>query len=242
MEKEGIFPYVFKLKTPTQKDIVENFSKISEEIESLNRLRLDIVYKEFRFKSIGSQKLPVSLTCRTKEEFLCFIDKESQMARYEARYDLATKEFLEFKNLNLTCRRVFMVENEITALCFPDIKESIVIFAQGYGVGVFRDVKWLKQREIYYWCDIDMDGFAILSQARRYFPQIKSLFMDIETLEEFKELGVKSSLKIYKKLDNLTKEEMIVYDRLFNDYYGENFRLEQERLAVLNRLREKTDE
>jgi len=129
-----------------------------------------------------------------------------------------------------------MVENEITALSFPAIKNAIVIFAKGYGVGVFKDVKWLNDKEIYYWGDIDMDGFAILSQARGYFPQIQSLFMDINTLEEFIDLGVKSSNKSYKKLLHLTEDEELLYERLFSDYYGENFRLEQERLPVLSRI------
>jgi hypothetical protein len=142
----------------------------------------------------------------------------------------------EFKNLSFTCKKVYMIENEITALSFPNIKDAIVIFAKGYGVGLFKDVKWLEDKEIYYWGDIDMDGFAILSQARGYFPQIKSIFMNIKTVEEFKELGVQSSDKVYKKLDNLAKEEALLYERLFSDYYGKNFRLEQERLPVLSRI------
>jgi len=353
MSDEELFPYCVKLKTLKQKDIVEYFSQISKEIEILKKLKLDIEYKEFRFKNIGLQKLPITLTCRSREEFLNFIDKKDEFENFKTRYFKATKEFPrlkklflekpkllleidldkvlqtvtflhnnpkpniyarefpmvgidtkfieknkktidmflvatldidlynnidklfyngferkyglkyklplvrfrildkdlyinglsdltinieEFKNLSLTCRRVYIVENEITALSFPDIKDAIVIFGGGYSVGILEEVEWLKDKEIYYWGDIDMDGFAILSQARGYFLQIKSLFMDTQTIEEFGTLHVKSQNKQYKKLYNLTKEEMLVYERLFSDYYGENFRLEQERLPVLSRI------
>lgn len=354
--EEELFPLVVKLKTLRQKDIVENFLTIKKAIEKLQNTTLSIEYKEFKFKGIGSQELPVSVTCRTLEEFLKFIGKEEEYERYEINYHKAIKEFPklkklfsdkpkllleiesqlgkilkiitffcahpkpniyirelpmvgidtkfveknkkaidlfliyvldkdlydgsivklsnngfekkysfkyklplvrfrildsdfylkglsditttidEFQKLDFTCKKVFMVENEITALSFPAIKNAIVIFAKGYGVGLFKDVKWMRDKEIYYWGDIDMDGFAILSQARGYFPQIQSLFMDINTLEEFIDLGVKSSNKSHKKLPHLTKDEELLYDRLFHDYYGENFRLEQERLPVLSRI------
>ncbi len=353
LECKEMFPYVLKLKTLKEKFIVENFAQLSNEIEKLQKLKLDISYREFKFKKIGSQKLPVSLTCKTAEDFLDFIDKKDEFYSCKTSYYVALEKFLslkklfiekprllfekelhkildivaffldnpkpniyirelplfgvdtkfiennkktidmflmsvldensynaidklanngfekkyglkyklplvrfrildcdlyinsmsdisitieEFKTLNLGCKKVYMVENEVTALCFPDVKDAIVIFARGYSVGIFKSVGWLRDKEIYYWGDIDMDGFAILSQARGYFSQIKSLFMDEETIEEFSELKVKSHDKQYRELDNLTKNEMLVYDRLFCDYYGENFRLEQERLPVLSRI------
>ena len=356
MDNEELFPLTLKLKTLTQKDIVENFLTIKKEIEKLQKTELHIEYKEFKFKGIGSQKLPFCVTCRTLEKFLKFIEKEEEYERYKIDYCKAVKEFPklkklfsdkpkllleiklqldkilqitafycanpkpniyirelplrgidtkfieknkkeidlflmcvldddlydsniaklsnngfekkynlkyklplvrfrildsdlylgglsditinieEFQKLDFTCKKVYMVENEITALSFPAIKNAIVIFAKGYGVGLFKDVRWLIDKEIYYWGDLDMDGFAILSQARGYFPQIKSLFMGKEILEEFIDLGVKSSNKSYKKLLHLTEDEELLYERLFSDYYGENFRLEQERLPLLSKI------
>jgi len=34
----------------------------------------------------------------------------------------------------------------------------------------------------------------------------------------------------------LTEDEELLYERLFSDYYGENFRLEQERLPLLSKI------
>ncbi|HIP02527.1 MAG TPA: hypothetical protein EYG75_03335 [Campylobacterales bacterium] len=123
-----------------------------------------------------------------------------------------------------------MIENKITFLSFFEHKDSIIIFGQGYGISVLKDCTWLKGKEIYYWGDIDTDGFAILSQIRGYFPQIHSIFMNHETIEVFKDRAVKHKNNKQVLLKNLTEEENIIYERLNQDFYGENFRLEQERI------------
>jgi len=110
------------------------------------------------------------------------------------------------------------------------VKNAIVIFGNGYGAGRIKNASWLEKKNIYYWGDIDMDGFAILSQVRGYFSQTQSLLMDSITIEKFKELAVKSSERSVKELKHLSDVERVVYERLVSDYYGKNFRLEQERI------------
>lgn len=134
----------------------------------------------------------------------------------------------EFKRLNLRCKNVFLVENKITTLSFPSIKDSIVIFGSGYGIEILKHVEWLNKKKLFYWGDIDSDGFAILSQARGYFKHIKSIFMDTITIKTFMMYSTKESeiKKVKKKLLNLTKAESIIYDKLLD----KNFRLEQEKI------------
>ena len=137
----------------------------------------------------------------------------------------------EFKKLNLNCKKVFIIENKITTLSFGKFKDSIVIFGSGYGVSILKDIKWLDKKELYYWGDIDEDGFAILSQIRGYFKHVKSLFMDEDTIVEFKDLIVKHNLvSKYKDLKNLTNDEYKVYEKLQNNFYGANIRIEQEKI------------
>ncbi|MEA1918756.1 MAG: DUF2220 family protein, partial [Campylobacterota bacterium] len=117
-----------------------------------------------------------------------------------------------FKKLNLTCKNVFIVENKMTTLSFPALKDAIVIFGSGYGATIFKDVAWLKEKNIYYWGDIDADGFAILSQIRGYFPKVKSLFMDESVVTRFKNLSVTTQNSTpFKKLDNLSLSEQKLY-------------------------------
>ncbi len=137
----------------------------------------------------------------------------------------------EFKTLNLPCKKIFIIENKITTLSFPDTKDSIVIFGQGYGVSALKDIDWFFDKQIYYWGDIDLDGFAILSNLKKYYKHTNSIFMDILTLEDF--LHVKVEVKTQNKeksLSYLNQDEKLVYDRLVNEYYGKNVRIEQEKI------------
>lgn len=139
----------------------------------------------------------------------------------------------EFKNLNLKCEKIYIVENKITTLSFPNIKKSIVIFGQGYGVSVLKDIDWFLDKEIFYWGDIDLDGFAILSQARGYYNNINSICMNLETVEKFLSYKIESNSRTQEKeLINLNSIEILVYERLVNNYYGNNFRLEQEKIPL----------
>ena len=343
-----ILPISIKLKRVTQKDISQNYTTIQKELKKLKELKLPLVYKEFSFKSIGVQKLPVEVRFENLEEYLSFIGKFDEYEKFKETYQnivkkypslkelflkkpfwildyhdkwerilrvvdfmienqtpdcyirelsikdvdtkfiekhkklldnllsnilqkeplkslsdfsfekkygfkyplsqvrlriLDSKYFInglsdltlnikEFEKLDLDIKRVFIIENKVTFLSFFDIKNSIVIFGSGYKISLLKSVEWLKNKDIIYWGDIDEDGFAILSNLRGYFPQIKSIMMDIQTIEKFIHLKVhynkKSATK--EKLSNLTKDEMLVYERLKNDFYAKNFRLEQERI------------
>ena len=136
-----------------------------------------------------------------------------------------------FATLELACEMVFIVENKMSMLSFPAYKSAIVIFGSGYKVGVLQDAQWLKNRKVYYWGDIDIDGMAILSQLRGYFPHTKGLLMSQELLERYKHLCVKdskNSTKSKRMLEHLSVKEQQLYDYLCS--VKEGVRLEQERI------------
>ncbi len=132
----------------------------------------------------------------------------------------------EFKKVTLQIKKVFIVENKMTMLSFPTMEDSIVIFGSGYGVEVLKDVSWLKEKELYYWGDIDSDGFAILSQIRGYFKDIRSLFMDKKTIDAFVVYSVTCKEEL-KTLKHLSDAEESIYGSLQN-----GFRLEQEKIFM----------
>ena len=137
----------------------------------------------------------------------------------------------EFESLYMKCKNVFIVENKITTLSFLDIKDSIVIFGSGYGVSVLKNIKCLNDKNIYYWGDMDLDGYAILSQLRGYFPHTKSLMMDMVTFKRFENVAVKyTNQKGSKDLQNLIQSERDVYNVLSSNLYDENIRIEQEKI------------
>ncbi|EMO14519.1 PF09983 family protein [Leptospira santarosai str. CBC523] len=103
----------------------------------------------------------------------------------------------DFRKLELSgCRRVFILENKtnfanlFNFLSFPQLKGTISIFGQGFGLNVLKDCNWLEKMEIFYWGDLDVQGFEILSQLREQYPQSRSFLMDLKTFVRFRDFAV----------------------------------------------------
>ena len=91
--------------------------------------------------------------------------------------------------------------------------------------------KWIGEKNVYYWGDIDTHGFNILSIARGFLPNLKSFLMTEEVLLEHRELWVDELNQHLANIERLTDEEYLLVCRLQNNYYKNNVRLEQERVA-----------
>lgn len=129
--------------------------------------------------------------------------------------------------------RVFITENKVNGLAFPTVSDAIVIFGLGYGVRSLFSVRWLEEKHISYWGDIDTHGFSILSQLRGRFGQTQSLLMDQGTLDAHLALCVEEpeNKRFLANLANLTDREQLLFDSLRHNKSGKNLRLEQERIA-----------
>lgn len=110
------------------------------------------------------------------------------------------------------------------------IKKSIVIFGLGYGIQSLKEIQWINNCEVFYWGDIDTHGFSILSIARNFIPLCTSMLMDEETLVAHMQSCVKepASKKFTGELSCLSDKEKTLFDKLKNNSFGENLRLEQE--------------
>jgi hypothetical protein len=135
-----------------------------------------------------------------------------------------------FTSLDLPVSKVFITENEINFLAFPDVPGSIVIFGAGYGFDNLAAAQWLHQKNIYYWGDIDTHGFAILNQFRGFFPHAVSFLMDQQTLLNHQPLWGIEVQPETGTLARLNAEESALYDQLRQNHWGERVRLEQERI------------
>ncbi len=136
-----------------------------------------------------------------------------------------------FARLDLPVRRVFVTENEINFLAFPNTAESMVIFGAGYGFEMMSGAAWLHDRQMYYWGDIDTHGFAILDQLRSHFPQAQSFLMDRDTLLAHRKLWETEPSPLTRPLPRLTPSETALYQDLRSNRLGDHIRLEQERIG-----------
>jgi hypothetical protein len=137
----------------------------------------------------------------------------------------------DFAGLNIPARRIFIAENDVNGLAFPDCPEAIVVFGLGYGVDPLQSASWMAGAHISYWGDIDTHGFAMLDRLRGVFPNARSLLMDRETLMAHRSLWVHEQTPYRAALCRLDPDERMLFDDLVHDRLGEGVRLEQERVS-----------
>jgi hypothetical protein len=136
-----------------------------------------------------------------------------------------------FARLDLKVSKVFITENEINFLAFPDVRDSLVIFGAGYGFETLAQARWLSACRVRYWGDIDTHGFAILDQLRTQFAHVESFLMDRATLLAFESQWGEEKKQTLRELPRLNDEERALYDDLRDNRIRKKLRLEQERIG-----------
>ena len=140
----------------------------------------------------------------------------------------------------VTPAHVLIVENSETLLCLPDAAGTIAVWGHGHDTTP-ASLPWLSEADLTYWGDLDSQGFAILHRYRARLPQLRTVLMDVETLEQFKDLWVAEPTPFRGSLSTLTSAEVRALERLRT---AGDVRLEQERIpwshalaALTSRLR-----
>lgn len=194
-----------------------------------------------RNKSILSELLDIVITSYIREDEKDFekrfnlkyaepivrtriLDKDVASSCFHGVNDISIP-VSQFCNLSLPVSKVFVVENRVNFLTFPQIPNAIVVWGKGYAVSAIKDSVILKSATLYYWGDLDAQGFEILSQFRGYFPQTQSFLMDKNTFDTNFEGDSGTPSKVSIEL-NLTEEEKTLYEYIKNN----NLRLEQEKI------------
>jgi hypothetical protein len=174
-------------------------------------------------KRYGFRDKPVRIRFRV-------LDPQCAILPCELGQDI-TLDAESFARLDTKVSRVFITENEINFLAFPQVRESLVIFGSGYGFEMLRAAEWLKRCRILYWGDIDTHGFAILDQLRSHFDNVESFLMDRTTLLTFESQWGDEEKQTLRDLPRLTGEEKALFDDLRDNRIRGNLRLEQERVG-----------
>lgn len=152
---------------------------------------------------------------------------QSLLAKYNLSFSDFSIPIIIFNNLKIMNGRFIITENKMNFLTLPYLKDTFGLFVGGFGIEILKQIDWLKNSNIFYWGDIDAQGFQILSQIKSYFPHTKSVMMDFKTLNLFQQFivsGTPTNAAI--NLQNLTTEEKELFDFLIE----KNCRLEQEKI------------
>lgn len=209
--------YIRELPINVHTKFIENNKGILKEL-------LDIIIAGNQ--NADSKDFEQHFNLKYKEPLVRFriLDEEISRRYFSGVNELSVPES-QFNSLDLPVTNIYIVENEINMLTFPTIKNCIVIWGHGFGAEILKEIQWLKNLQIFYWGDLDAQGFEILSQVRTYFPQTKSFLMDRATFDKFFENDKGKISKVSTEL-KLTTEE----NKLYNYLKENNLRLEQEKI------------
>lgn len=156
---------------------------------------------------------------------ICARSLDASMLFYGVRkFFLSNDDVARF---NPPHKRIFITENKVNGYTFPDCANSLILFGMGYGVlELARQAKWLADKEVYYWGDLDSDGFNILSSLRHILPNVHSFLMDRDTLLAYVDKEIKDTGNTAVIPDRLTVSEKMAW----KEVHDHGWRLEQERI------------
>ncbi len=147
-------------------------------------------------------------------------------------YDDFSVPLDQFAAAPIDVATVFIVENKMNLLTFPQVPDALAIFGQGYAVTRLAQVTWLAERRLVYFGDIDTHGFSILDRLRKAFPTTRSMLMDRDTLLAHRHAWTEepAAKRQLNELARLNADEYALFDDLRHDRLGRALRLEQERV------------
>ncbi|MBS1666298.1 MAG: hypothetical protein JST58_02880 [Bacteroidetes bacterium] len=204
---------------------IDLHTKFIEQNETVIKSLLDYLIPEHR-RDASEKSLVKRFYLKYDEPTirLRILDNQLQIAGLsDLRIPLA-----DFNKLILTCSNILLTENKMNFLALPTLPSTIAIWSGGgFMISYLSNSNWLKEKNIFYWGDLDAHGFQILHQMRSYFPQTKSVMMDRETFDLFGKEGlVAGEITNTENLKHLTASEF----EMFTFLKTNNLRLEQEKI------------
>jgi hypothetical protein len=119
-----------------------------------------------------------------------------------------------------------IVENKVNLLTLPPLPRCVGFGALGRAITLLRHVPWLSNCDIWYWGDLDTEGFEILSSLRAVHPATHSFLMDEDAVERWQHLAARGTGRTADVPVHLTDSERVAFVRCREH----NLRIEQERL------------
>jgi hypothetical protein len=131
------------------------------------------------------------------------------------------------KKLSWEIQAICMVENETNLYLLPQVKGMMAICSWGKALSLLREVPLLQQTKLFYWGDLDDEGFHMLNSFRHHYRHVQSLLMDKATVQfHTAEMSIQTAPYRNAELSYLFEAEQEAYNTLS----ATNGRIEQEKL------------
>lgn len=148
--------------------------------------------------------------------------------KLELPFDELSLPSESLSQFDLTGKRILIIENKVSLLSFPRLTGAVALGGLGNGVTELSSIKWLLRNDVFYWGDLDADGFCILDRLREHVPGVTSVMMNPHSVERFSDLITQGNGARARDTPNLTESERESYLRLC----AMNGRIEQEHLPI----------
>ena len=144
-------------------------------------------------------------------------------------FELLRLRSSELAEINLPANNLLIIENEQCHHLLPKLENTIAILGGGLDLSWMKN-KAFKDKNIFYWGDLDTWGFKMLAIARHHQPKLKPILMDYTTYHQYMQFAVPEPINAGSECPKeLTIKEAELYKKLLN---SDNGRLEQERLPA----------
>ena len=135
---------------------------------------------------------------------------------------------------------VIISENKDTAIHFPPLPAGIAVEGSGRGGTTAAAFKWITQAPaVFYWGDMDPDGFEILDEFRAAGVPAHSLLMDAAAYSQWERFGTHVDQRgaplqprSPRPTPHLTAAERALYHDLCSPNWTRHRRIEQERIPL----------
>lgn len=133
----------------------------------------------------------------------------------------------ELRKVTWEVKYVCLVENETNLYLLPETKDMLAIFSWGKALSLLEEIPLLRNARLFYWGDLDEDGFVMLNSIRYKYNHVESILMDESTIKMHdKEKRTQNRPYEVRELKYLNAGERQAYYLLAAGSY----RIEQERL------------
>lgn len=220
--------YLRNIPVPVHTKFIEtNKSVILSLLRFLAPTRFDSINLTFE-ETLGIKQKPYLFTIR-------WLDKDMAKS-YLQGIEVFGLSAEELRKQNWQLEEIWVVENETALYMLPTIKGAFVICSKGKALSLLGDIPMFSSSKLYYWGDLDEEGFSMLNDFRSMYPHTTSRFMNLESIQSHIE-HLEVQPKFYRKesIPLLNSQESAAFDLLVQ----KNGRLEQEKILqsfVVNQI------
>lgn len=212
--------YLRSLVVPVHtKFIEEHKGIILDLLKYFDSTRFPVEAKDME-EELGLNKYPYLFEAR-------WLDNELA-AKYTAGMKTFAVEASYLGQVQWIINRIILVENKANLYQLPPMPGTFAIFSSGKALHLLKEIELFRKPAIFYWGDLDEEGFNMLHHFRSFYPHTKSLMMDEEiVIHHFEEKGTQHKYK-QEPGNMLSTSEQAAFNRLKEV----NGRIEQEKLQL----------